>query len=190
MVLNPNGLGVFGAQSEEPSVVDLIVEDGTGLADANSYASVEFGDDYFAAFSGSTAWDDAETATKESALRAATQYIDLRYGDRFTGFRLQPLQALAAPRTSAWKDGRTIEGIPVELEKATVEVAVRWIADATQLLPDEAAGSNVESRTVDVGGVRIGKTFQGSATTSKTFPIVDKLLRQSGLIRSGNFGVR
>ena len=185
--VNSAGDDYFFGNEQEEDVMPLVVEDGTGLDDADSYADVSFADTYFASFAGSTSWSGANTATKTAALRAATQYLDLRFGRSMNGQRLSTTQALAAPRTRIVFDGRVIAGIPNELKKATAEAANRWIQDPAQLLPDEAAGSNVTSKSVDIGGIRIGKSFVGGASTSKSFPIVEKLMRLSGLVASGDW---
>ena len=52
----------------------LIVEDGSGLSGANSYASTAQADTY-ASDRGLTAWT-GDTATKEAALIRATDYLE------------------------------------------------------------------------------------------------------------------
>lgn len=185
--VNSAGDDYFVESAQEEDVMTLVVEDGTGLDDSDSYADVSFGDTYFASLGGSPSWSGANTATKTAALRAATQYLDLRFGRSMNGQRLSTTQALSAPRTRIVFDGRVVTGIPNELKKATAEAANRWIQDPAQLLPDEAAGSNVTSKSVDIGGIRIGKSFVGGASTSKSFPIVEKLMRLSGLVASGDW---
>lgn len=76
----------------------LTVEDGTGLANADSYVSVADATAYHAAM-GNAAWAALDTDEKEWALRRATQYIDVRYNYR--GSPLRSTQALAWPRTSS-----------------------------------------------------------------------------------------
>lgn len=67
----------------------LIVENGQGLRNAESYASVSYIDAYLAALGRTTenGWATALTAGKEGAARAATQYLDLRWGSRLRGVR-------------------------------------------------------------------------------------------------------
>ncbi len=80
--------------------MSLIVEDGTGRPDSDSYVSINDADAYHAQF-GNAAWALASPTEKESALRRATQYIDTSY--TFRGERLTDEQALAWPRSiRAW----------------------------------------------------------------------------------------
>ena len=54
----------------------LITEDGTGLADAESYCAVTEADAWHAAHGNPSAWTQADEPAKETALRLATQFID------------------------------------------------------------------------------------------------------------------
>src|SRR3954447_19660411 len=74
----------------------LIVEDGAGMADANSYASVADGDAYHDAHLYATGWAAATTPNKEKALAMATRLIDEEF--QFNGFRVSSSQALQWPR--------------------------------------------------------------------------------------------
>ena len=56
----------------------LIVEDGTGLANANAYVSVEFADEYFSA-RGNQTWVGLGSADKEAAIIKATDYLEAVY---------------------------------------------------------------------------------------------------------------
>jgi hypothetical protein len=74
----------------------LIKEDGTGKADANSYADVADGDAYHEAHLYAAAWAAATQANKEKALVLATRLIDAEY--QFNGFKVSSSQALQWPR--------------------------------------------------------------------------------------------
>lgn len=88
----------------------LIVEDGTGLPDAEAYASVAFCDDYFAA-RGNTAWAAMGTPTKEAALRLGCDYMEAVYAQQWAGRRTSATQALSWPRSCA--RGVDPDAIPV-----------------------------------------------------------------------------
>ena len=65
----------------------LIVEDGTGKADAESYLSVADADTYHTKHGDSADWDGASTGDKEEALRMGTQYLDATYNTLWIGSR-------------------------------------------------------------------------------------------------------
>ena len=56
----------------------MIVEDGTGLPNADSYVSVEFADTYFSA-RGVSVWATLTNTVKEQLLIKATDFIDNIY---------------------------------------------------------------------------------------------------------------
>lgn len=74
----------------------LVKEDGTGLSNANSYASAADGDTYHEGHLYATDWTGATTATKESALVMATRLMDGCY--QFNGYKYTTEQSLQWPR--------------------------------------------------------------------------------------------
>ena len=74
----------------------LIKEDGSGKADANSYASVADGDSYHDGHLYATAWTGASADQKAVALVMATRLIDAEF--QFNGTRTTANQALQWPR--------------------------------------------------------------------------------------------
>lgn len=105
----------------------LIVEDGTGLATAESYISVADADTYIANFKGAVSvWDSATEASKEIAARNATQYLDDGY--LFIGGKETSAQALQWPREYAYDEAdELIEGVPQKLKDATAELMYEYI---------------------------------------------------------------
>lgn len=91
----------------------LIVEDGSGKIDADSYVSVADCAAYAAAHGLTFAGDEP---AKEARLRRATQYIDAQYA--FKGEEQTDTQALAWPRTVA-------NGVPREIVAACCELACK-----------------------------------------------------------------
>ena len=65
----------------------LIVEDGSGIYEANSYVGPGFVRSYLASRNKATAWISATRIVQNAALIAATDYIDKRFGSRFLGVR-------------------------------------------------------------------------------------------------------
>ena len=74
----------------------LIKEDGTGLATANSYATVAEADSYFEAHLYASAWKAATATPKAAAPGMATRLVDSQY--QFHGYRAHDTQALQWPR--------------------------------------------------------------------------------------------
>ena len=91
----------------------LIVEDGSGKANAESYVSVADCTAYAAAHGLTFTGDEP---AKEARLRRATQYIDAQYA--FKGEEQTDTQALAWPRTVAI-------GVPREIVSACCELACK-----------------------------------------------------------------
>lgn len=154
----------------------IVLEDGTGLANSNSYGS----------FAGYVAyWLEvgvvvAEAqAVIEAGLVKATRYLGLRF--RWKGSRLLPeTQALDWPRCGVYTlDGVYIEGLPVELVRATYEYARRSLS--SELVPDptvDASGVTVVGKREKVGPIETEVSFSGSSSsTFRPWPAADRLVR-------------
>ena len=155
----------------------LIIEDGTGKVDAESYASVSDASTYFTAYDAAFAatWGGLATGVQEEALRNATQYIENRYRGRWKGCKETKEQALAFPRVDLCdEDGYEVSGIPVRLLQATAEAAKR--AYSADLEPDLTVDRNIasESRGLDV--LRKSVSYIGAKPTEARFTVIDRLL--------------
>ena len=75
----------------------IIVEDGTGLANAESYVSVADANTYHSKI-GNDAWADLDTSVKEQLLRKATDYMVAQYRLQYAGYRRYSTQSLDWPR--------------------------------------------------------------------------------------------
>lgn len=159
--------------------MSLIVETGTIVEDAESYASVAFADSYNTAYLSNAAWTALSTANKEIALRKATQYLDSVYGNLWVGRRVSALQELDWPRQGIWDTGEIPHTeIPVLLQRATAEIAVRSLS--TTLLPDIDEGEyGLKSEYVKVGPISVREERKESVTSTRPrFPNVDLMLRR------------
>lgn len=114
----------------------LVVEDGTGLPDAEAYASVAEADAYFAA-RGNVAWGALSEQRREECLRLGCDYMEAVFGRLWRSVRLTDGQALAWPRVG-W------HGVPQAVARANMELAFR--ASASPLLDDQ--GPQVAAETV------------------------------------------
>lgn len=147
----------------------LIVEDGTGRSDAEAYVSVADADAYHTAM-GNTAWT-GDAATKEAALRRATQYIDTQYT-----FKSSPLatgQRLAWPREQFYIDKgvRLIEWPVREVRDACCELAVRSLAGS---LYTDQADRAVTAETVGPISVQYGDSRLAG---QQRYMVVNQLLK-------------
>lgn len=118
----------------------LVVEDGSGVVGAESYASVAQASAYHAA-RGATAWNDVDD--KEAALRKATDYMLQNYRLGWKGYRVNPEQALDWPRYECYVPGSSryptdylvpSNVVPVEVRNACIELALK--ATVEELNPD------------------------------------------------------
>jgi len=103
----------------------IIVEDGTGLANANSFISVAGADAYWTEVTMPALWASASNSEKEAALVQATRYMEKRFGTRYKGSRASSAQALAFPRTGLYDEtGEAITGLPTSIARACAEYAL------------------------------------------------------------------
>lgn len=156
----------------------LIVEDGTGLSNAESYISVTDADTYIAAYRGANAtWDGASVTDKEVAARQATQYLDGTA--RWKGVKEFSTQALDWPRSFAYDENNiAFDGIPTKLEQATAEVMFLIVTGET--ITETVTRQNQTIREkVDV----IEVEYAEGATIQPIYPIITRLI--SDLVISG-----
>lgn len=157
----------------------LIVEDGTGMSDSESYQSVAGADAYHTKF-GNTSWGGLSTSVKELALRKATQYLDNKYGGRWLGSRSYRDQALDFPRYGIIdRDGYVtdFDAMPADLLNATSELAL--ISVTEDLEPDVAPEDSgaVEAERVQVGPIAIDESYAGALSTEKKYTRAERFLR-------------
>lgn len=149
----------------------LILEDGTGLSAANSYANEATLSTYCDDRGITLASGDAE-----AALVRATAWIDSTYRTRFQGQRVKfRLQGLEWPRVGvADMSGFFVPytEVPIEIVRATCEAAIRELAEAGSLAPDLDRGGNIKE--LGAGSVRV--VYGANATAQTTFQIIDGIL--------------
>lgn len=142
----------------------MIVEDGTGLANADALISVAYADAYHTARGNAWAGSNAE---KEQAIVRATDYVSTMV---FSGTRLTSAQALPWPRADI--------GIPDAIKRATAEYALR--ARAGALETDGAAGAAIISESSKVGPLEETTTYAAPTLSSRSqrraYPAADRLL--------------
>lgn len=159
----------------------LIVEDGTGLANAESFASVAEADAYHAK-RGNAAWAALTEQVKEQLLIKATDYVENTFAASWTGVSLGLTQALSWPRRYAPIAGYVntfYSGVPKALKEATIELAL--IANSTPLMPTTTERGK---KRVKLGSMEV--EYDGEAPTAPNFIIATgKLKALLGVVGSG-----
>lgn len=168
----------------------LIVEDGTGKPDAESYVSVADFKAY--ADARGLSYGTKSDTEIEQALRRATEWLDAKYGGRFGGTWAVTGQALAWPRFDAVYRGTfiPITTIPVQIVAATSQAAVRELNSPGSLSPDVTPGK-IKKRVRVESAVEVEYAV-GSAGVASQTPVVSiidgilaGLLMPSGGLYSG-----
>ncbi len=149
----------------------LVVEDGTALANAESFASVAQADTRLASL-GMTNWTLLSDPEKEQALRRATVYMENTYRSLWRGTRKTFDQALSWPRYDVEIEGFTVLNtfVPVEVVNACIDLAFR--ATSGDLNPD-LGGSYPVKKTV-IGPIE--KEYDTTGSQIKSYRAVSMTL--------------
>jgi hypothetical protein len=155
----------------------LVVEDGSGLSNAESYASVAEADARHSAL-GNTSWGDI--VDKEVALRLATDYMLSTYRLRWRGFRTTSTQALDWPRSQVekpdavgaygpWPSYYDDNEIPNEIKQACIDLALKTASGdlAPDLEPTE--------KRIKIGPIEIDQDVNSTPVT--VFRAIEAKLR-------------
>lgn len=169
----------------------FITEDGTGLSDANAYISTSYFTNFHRARGNEIETINGNlqgTGDYQKAIVRATDYIDSRFRGSFIGIILNTNQSLEWPRFDAYyRDGRSVTGIPKEIEKACALYAYRALS--VTLAPDPTYEDNngrVSAKSVTVGPISESVEYyaEGGIYTFREYPEVDALLVE--LLNQGN----
>ena len=146
----------------------LIIEDGSGRSDAESYVSLADCDAYHSARANSS-WTGDEAA-KEAALLEATAFVEDSYRGLWRGVRSKWEQALSWPRFGVIdQDGFQVasDSLPSLLQAAVCEAALRAIEG--DLTPDLDRGGQIKRQKVDV----IETEYKEDAPPGKVYPEIE-----------------
>jgi len=147
----------------------LIVEDGTGIADADAYVSTvafkTYCDDRGLSYAGKS---DTEI---DQRIRLATEYIDTI--NRYKGNRLKSTQSLQFPRSNLYDWGGDLAlGLPTKVKQACSELALRALTG--ELYQDLARGGEVKSESVG----ELSVTYADGAPRGQFFTAAMNMLQQ------------
>jgi len=180
----------------------IVVEDGTGVANANSYVSVANATAYLNSFYFSTdiatqIWGNALEADQEVALMRASRDIDAIYGPNYLSTVLTTTQGLLFPRQPFYQyntqpyyapsfDGYwyvvsninvLITGVPQGLANAVAEMAVILLGGYDATGPADRSG-DVKIEKLQIGSMRTEEEyFFASSTTAQNVRKVSTLMQ-------------
>ena len=169
-----------------PTSSDLVVEDGTGLLDSNSYAALVEADNYHF-LRGNALWAAATESDKVVALIRATQYLDTRWV--WVDVRASSNQSLAFPRNEIYdRDGNDVtQSVPIEIFDACCEYALSVLGDGTALVslsptPDQTTGIRVTMQRDKVGTLESETRYDTGVGVrfTNTYPQADRIVKRSG----------
>jgi hypothetical protein len=151
--------------------MSLIVEDGTGKTNSESYCTVLESDKHHAG-RGRDSWGDLDTDKKEIALRLAVEYMTQTYRGEWMGVRTSSGQALDWPRAGVVLEDYEItptNAIPKEVKWACMELAFRSLSgplviDLKQLV-----------KSKKIGPITI--EYETSAPRQTTYEAINRMLQ-------------
>lgn len=152
----------------------LIVEDGTGKPDAESYITTEEADTYHDRM-GNDSWASIDSTRKEAMLRRATRFLDGIYGIRANGIRKESTQALVFPQIEAtYFDGSPIpeDTVPQIYKDAQAEAAL-LASQGVDLVTTIGTGPRLKRDKVDV---LEQEWFESSYDAAPVFGWLDAIL--------------
>lgn len=151
--------------------MSLVVENGTGIANADSYAELAAAVTYATSFGRSDFIGLSTDDAREIRLREATQFLDVFY--EWPSRPLLETQSLQFPRETLTINDREIIGVPKQIVTACVELAT--FPGLPSLVPD-ADLSKYVFRSVKVEGLAKQERFR-DRVIPRHYWVVEGLLR-------------
>ena len=152
----------------------FIVEDGTGIEDANAYVDSEYISDYLMG-ERLAQFEELDDDEQEAAIIAGTQYVDISY--EYIGNRLSLEQGLNWPRVDAEYQGFVIEGVPTAVKKATCEAVWLAMTEEGGLFSTEGDKEVASERIEGAVAISYVNPKDKVKETISRFEILDKLLK-------------
>tara|TARA_A100000171_G_C2140369_1_gene154931 strand:- start:3043 stop:3552 length:510 start_codon:yes stop_codon:yes gene_type:complete len=151
----------------------LVVEDGSIVANADSYISLADARTRATVLGVSISSTDG---TAELQLQQATIYNDRKWRAKFQGFKVLQTQSLQWPRTGVEIDGYLVDSdeIPQEVIDAQIYTAAH-LETGTALYPDND-GKNVKMEEV-TGAVKVEYFNMGKTGTEVAFSDTEQAIR-------------
>lgn len=159
----------------------MIVEDGTGLMNANSFVDIAFSDNYFS-LRGYTQWEELSDEQKEVFLIRGSEFVNYAYD--FYGKKQNPTQALKFPRVGLIdEDGELVVGVPSVLKEAVCESA-KIISNGSDMFQVQDANGAVTSESI--GSLSFSYDISKKVKDSSLYDTIN--LRLRGLYKDKSTG--
>lgn len=162
--------------------VELVVEDGLGIENANSYVDLDFALEY-CTMKGYSNWKDLSEEEQKVFLIRGTDFVDNFF--IWKGYRRYKTQSLSFPREEVFDlDGYRVDSIPINLKKACVEAA--WLnaeSGTDTLFTTKDENGNIKRQKVD--SLEVEYFSKSESNTNKNssvdytsiYDILNKLLK-------------
>lgn len=150
----------------------MVVENGEGLQNSNSYVDVTFADTYFST-RGVTTWVTLTQEQKEFALINASDYIDSAFD--WNGIKKSYEQSMRFPRKNLVdSDGYDVEGIPTVLKEAVCECANK-LSQNVEMFKELEENGNVTSERI--GELSFTYDTNGKPKDKTVYEVINLRLR-------------
>lgn len=169
--------------------IELVIEDGTGVPNANSYCDLDYAMKY-CAMKGYNDWLSLTDDEQKVFIIRGTEFVNSFY--TWKGTRKFLTQSTAFPRNDLYDiDHFRVDGIPEVLKKACLEAA--WLnatAGADTLFSSKDVNGKIKRQKVDSLEVEYFNSDQDTSTSSSQidyksiYDILNKLLK--GLYKTGS----
>ncbi len=159
--------------------ITIVVEDGTGLPNANTYVDAAFVAQY-AEQMGSDLWCD-NTSKQSVALIQSAAFMDMRYASWYPGVPLTTTQGLLYPRRFVGQcvTPGAATGIPLQLKKAQAALALQYLANDGVLDLNANATNMIKQQAVSVGNGAVSESITYFAPIEQSaYSVPDALIKQ------------
>lgn len=149
----------------------LVVENGTGVQNADALVDVAFVDDYAARYGKDGIWATLGLPAKEIHIRRASQFADTKFP--YPGSSLYGHQTFHFPAQGYYLRGFPVVGIPNQVKNAVAELAL-LSASGVNLVEDVIA-RNYTYRRVKAEGFEKEERFE-DGNYNRVFGVVEMIL--------------
>lgn len=149
----------------------LILEDGSGVLNADALIGVAFVDDYAARYGKDAVWSTLTDPVKEIHIRRASQFVDTKFP--YPGSPQFQNQTFHFPATGYYLRGYVAVGIPNQVKNATAELAI-LSASGINLIEDIVA-RNYTYRRVKAEGFEKEERYE-DGSHHQVFGAVEMIL--------------